>query len=608
MAPRTRLIAGTGIGLVLAAAVFIVYQTRSALTDATSDLASARTFAFTAAALNRTPAPNIAYFASPVTFNSAALYRGKLYLCGSAGLFTSGSEWRVGQELPAAPLVGVSVGLASDSHEPELWIATAGEGLLAFNGMKFRHIRPREPKHRKLTSVLALPSGRVLAGTESAGVLAYDGRSLAPLHDELKTGHITALAGDDNAVWIGFLGQGLREWRGGEVQSIDGLPDSQVLSLATAGDRAYVGTALGTAAVRSGRVERVYAEDLFARSLIVDDDKLTVGTLEQGVVTVPLRSGRGRAYDVSGSVNALVSANNKLIAVTSDGVFDTATGERVYAAAGAVLSDRNISALAEDREGRLWVGYFDRGLDILHADGRAAHVEDEHLFCVNRIVHAQNHAAVATANGLAFVDRDGRKQQVLGRDAGLLANHVTDVAIRENGLVAATPAGLTFIENDTPRSLYAFHGLVNNHVYALGTADGAVLAGTLGGASLLRADIVQANFTTANSRLTHNWITAVARVANEWWLGTYGEGVLKLDTQGRISSFSDMPRAIVNPNAMLAVEGRVYAGTLGDGLLVYSDGRWRNASEGLPSANVTAIATCRGGICVGTDNGLVRIR
>lgn len=608
MAPRTLLTAATGMVLVLAGAVVIFYQTRSALTDATSHMASERTFAFTAATLNRTPAPNIEYFASPVSFNGAAVYRGKLYLCGPAGLFSSGGEWRVGQELPAAPLVGMSVGLASDSRELELWIATDGEGLLAFDGTNFRHVRPREAKHRKMTSVLALPSGRVLAGTASAGVLAYDGRSLAPLHDELKTGHITALAGDDNAVWIGFLGQGLREWRGGEVRIIDGLPDPQVLSLATSGDRVYAGTALGTAAVRGRRVERVYAEDLLARSLLVDEDKLTVGTLEQGVVTVPLRSGRGRTYDVSGSVNALIAANNKLVAVSSDGVVDVATGERVFAAAGAVLSDRNISALAQDDEGRLWVGYFDRGLDILHAGGHAAHFEDEHLFCVNRIVHAQNHAAVATANGLVFVDRDGRKRQVLGRDAGLLANHVTDVALRENGLVAATPAGLTFIENDTPRSLYAFHGLVNNHVYALGTAEGAVLAGTLGGASLLRGDIVQANYTTANSRLTHNWITAVARVANEWWLGTYGEGILKLDSQGRISSFPDMPRAIVNPNAMLAADGRVYAGTLGDGLLVHSAGRWRNASEGLPSANVTAIAPCRGGICVGTDNGLVRIR
>jgi len=56
------------------------------------------------------------------------------------------------------------------------------------------------------------------------------------------------------------------------------------------------------------------------------------------------------------------------------------------AAEPAVLSDRNISALAADRSGRLWVGYFDRGLDLMEPDfGRTTHVENEHVFCVNRI-------------------------------------------------------------------------------------------------------------------------------------------------------------------------------------------------------------------------------
>jgi ligand-binding sensor domain-containing protein len=256
----------------------------------------------------------------------------------------------------------------------------------------------------------------------------------------------------------------------------------------------------------------------------------------------------------------------------------------------------------------LWVGYFDRGLDIVETNGRARHIEDEHLFCINRIVHARDYTAVATANGLVLLDREGRRRQILGRNEGLLSNHVTDVALRDDEMIAATPAGLTFLGGGAPRSLYAFHGLVNNHVYSVAAAEGALVAGTLGGASLLRGDTVQANYTTANSRLPQNWITSVARVAGEWWLGTYGEGVLKLDAHGRVSSFPDMPRAVVNPNAMLAWNDSVYAGTLSDGLLVYSGGRWRNASAGLPSVNVTAIAPCGSSVCAGTDNGLVRLR
>jgi len=49
-----------------------------------------------------------------------------------------------------------------------------------------------------------------------------------------------------------------------------------------------------------------------------------------------------------------------------------------------LLKDNNIAALAPDSEGRLWVGYFDRGLEIVDmASSKASqHIEDEHVYCV----------------------------------------------------------------------------------------------------------------------------------------------------------------------------------------------------------------------------------
>jgi len=44
--------------------------------------------------------------------------------------------------------------------------------------------------------------------------------------------------------------------------------------------------------------------------------------------------------------------------------------------------------------------------------------------------------------------------------------------------------------------MYAFQGLVNNHVYALGVSGDALVAGTLGGLSLLNKGDVQFNYTT----------------------------------------------------------------------------------------------------------------
>jgi hypothetical protein len=286
---------------------------------------------------------------------------------------------------------------------------------------------------------------------------------------------------------------------------------------------------------------------------------------------------------------------------------------RVLSPASTMLADRNISALAVDNTERLWVGYFDRGLDLFEPSFRSAvHIEDDNVFCINRIVPnaAAGTIAVATANGLVLFDQSGKKRQVLGRADGLLADHVTDAALYGSGMVLATPAGLTFLDASGPRSLYAFHGLVNNHVYAVGVAGTEVVAGTLGGISVLENENVAANYTVANRGLTHNWISAVVRTGNDWMVGTYGGGIVRLLATGRFEPLDVATGKFeVYPNAMLATDQHVLAGTLNKGLYVYNraTSRWSVITDGLPSLTVTALAAGQGFIYVGTDNGLVRI-
>ena len=83
-----------------------------------------------------------------------------------------------------------------------------------------------------------------------------------------------------------------------------------------------------------------------------------------------------------------------------------------------------------------------------------------------------------------------------------------------------------------------------------------------------------------------NWITALAQVGDEWFVGSYGGGIFRLDATGRCETFPDAAGAfVVNPNAMLASGQRVYAGTLERGLYVYDRGlgRWSDVTAALPS-------------------------
>jgi ligand-binding sensor domain-containing protein len=316
------------------------------------------------------------------------------------------------------------------------------------------------------------------------------------------------------------------------------------------------------------------------------------------------------------TVEQFLAVGDARYALATDGLLrreQDGAWRRILGGGGGQLTDRDVSALLVASDGRLWVGYFDRGLDILSATGgKVEHVENEHVFCVNRIVEdtRQGAVAVATANGLVIFNRDGQQKQVLGREAGLIADHVTDVALYNGGMALATPAGITFLDRSGAHSIYAFQGLVNNHVYALGANGDKLVAGTLGGLSLLSGGEVRKNLNTATSGLKHNWITALAEVGNDWLVGTYGAGVMRLMADGSVMP-TEATRAgvVVNPTAMAADGRMVLAGTLGQGLLVgdANGTRWKTVTAGLPSLNVTAVAIYKGVVYVGTENGLVKI-
>jgi ligand-binding sensor domain-containing protein len=503
--------------------------------------------------------------------------------------------------------------------------------VLWFDGRGFRQLLPGSTAARDITALLPLASGGLLIGTRQLGLLLFDGKTLTIFHSALANLNITALAGDDGDFWVGTRNRGVFHWHAGQIDSFDGssgLPDSQVEAIALAADKAYVGTPLGVEEFGEqdgrGSPSRTLAPGFFAHALAVNGDTLTIASIDQGICEVTLIPKRTLRTKEGESVEAeSFFIDGGLFAVGVQGVFRrTPSGEwaRVLDAASSSLADRNIAALSFATDGRLWIGYFDHGMDILSLDGqgRAKHVEDDHVFCVNRIVADPNRNTmdVATANGLVLLDTAGHERQILLRRDGLIADQVTDVLIERDRTVVGTPAGLTFIDAGGMQSIYAFHGLVNNHVYTLADSPhkNDLLAGTLGGISLLDvqspAQGVRRNLTIANSGLKHNWTTAIVAVDDGWFVGTYGGGIMRLDSAGHFSAMDGVGSPIeINPNAMLVTGRHVFAGSLGDGLLAYdrASRRWSRVSAGLPSMNVTAIAEHGGQIYVGTDNGAVRI-
>ena len=360
--------------------------------------------------------PGFEALSAPAVFRSAASFEGRLYLAGPAGLYAYALDgtpehiYRTGLDLPAAPLGAMRVGTLADAREPELLIATGGEGVLAFDGHGFRQIRPRNAEARQVTALEPLSSGRLLMGTAKLGLLVWDGKALSRFHATTNNTYVTAIAGTEAELWVGTLDRGVLHWRGGQTETIgeaEGLPDARVESLAVDGERVFVGTPVGVAELDGGKVARVLAAGRYAKARLVDGGDLMVGQGDGGVLRVSLDGRAGRAAwagvrrnigftaerTAGGeAVEQVLAVGDARYAVTGSGltVSEADGGWRTAIAGGEhLLTDRDVSQVMVASDGRIWVGYFDRGLDILAATGGAVtHIEDEHVFCVNRIVEA----------------------------------------------------------------------------------------------------------------------------------------------------------------------------------------------------------------------------
>lgn len=623
---------------VVAAAGFVVWRASRAVRVSTDEVRAERALGFEIRPY--LPPVNEIFepVRSPAVFLQAVRFQNHLYIAGPAGLEeydpngTFVREFQAGRELPGSPLVALQVGVLADSPEPELILATADQGILVFDGRGFRRIYAKDAEVRGVTSILPVSAGHLLIGTKKRGVLVYDGKKIQELHPTLSRMYVTALAGSEVDLWVGTLEQGVKHWHAGTTETFEeqqNLPDRQVQAIALAGEKTYVGTPLGVAEFDRGQFSRLLGEGALVTALYANEEELLIGSQDQGVVRVPLQGRRSGATTVGAAnlseVRQFLEIEDGVVILTRTGLFETnAHGfgwKEVLKPRTEVLSDRNISALASDKRGQLWVGYFSRGLDILpsglggeqaNVRAHALHVENDRVFCVNRIWPETkgDRVEVATANGLVRFGASGSQEQVLTKADGLIADHVTDVAPYRDGLAIATPAGITFLDADGARSMYSFHGLVNNHVYALGVFGDDLMAGTLGGLSAIEKGFVHANYTAGSSGLKQNWITAVEHVDGEWMIGTYGSGVVGMDNDGKFHGYETATAAMeINPNAMLVTPEHVFAGTIGDGLLVYDRAkrRWTALIDGLPSGNVTALAESNGYVYVGTDNGLVRL-
>ena len=595
---------------------------------------------------------------------AVASFAGVRYLATSGGLIALDEGGKVKRRfttldgLPENDLTALAV------FRERLFAGTSSAGLVAFDGQSFSGYRFTKPRATHV-SVLVSTESELLIGTLDGGLFEYNGERFSRRFNS-ATGadfiRVTALLPFETRLYIGTQDSGLYIWREAHIEHIttdEGLASPHVTGLAVLppsfSEKGAVGVAtdFGVAALNDANRIKLFSNRPNVTSLAVSGGHLWAGLFSGGIVDLSAsdagqtdsenRSSRSEAVGLPASAPATVCpSKGRLWVLTPEGAFareERATRPAFESVAGALAGERvltagHITALASDGAGRLWVGYFDRGLDLIapETSQRLSHIEDDRVREINHLAfdRSEDRMLAATSRGLVVFGR-GLKQMVMTREqGGLINDSVAHVSLGEidsqllastamapasakspaRAMVLATAGGLTEVIGGRARSITAFHGLASNHLYSSASVGSRLFVGSLAGLVELEGLRVVRAYKTSNSRLSHDWVTALAEADGALYVGTNGGGVDALLPTGEWVNFAgELGKFEVNQNAMHYDGGRLYVGTSDRGLLVYNtrDRRWTRISAGLASQSVTAITSDDQFVYVGTLNGLVRI-
>jgi len=160
-----RAVVAASVVAILSLGALVIWRSSQAIHSASEDVRAEHEFRFVAQPLPQPVNAGFEQVSSPAVFLQAARFEDHLYIASPAGLLEYTPEgallhqYAVGRELPGSPLIALATGVLADSHDPELVVATANDGLLAFNGRSFRQILPTSTDARAITAILPAPPG-----------------------------------------------------------------------------------------------------------------------------------------------------------------------------------------------------------------------------------------------------------------------------------------------------------------------------------------------------------------------------------------------------------------------------------------------------------------
>jgi ligand-binding sensor domain-containing protein len=542
--------------------------------------------------------------------------------------------------------------------DSKLFIGTQTQGLLSFDGERFESYRWLDRDPQAITSLLA-DNGRLLIGTFNGGLIEFDGRRFTELKagaEHARLRRVNHLDKYGTRLYVGTFDDGLWLLDAGRwlhFQIEDGLASNRIVGVVESGENVFVATDFGLASATTASLlnERANQQRRFrllttlpsltslvnyGELLLFSKDDGEIMALEKDAAARPSALIKSLAWHLPNELSGsrLDVVDDKLWLLSNQGIWQTGENEPAQTRSSIsltpfstanerrTLASNLISALAFDGDGKLWAGNFRRGIDVFTGEGKKiTHLESEGVREINFLLpETQASMLAATSQGVVRFDVQFRSTGMTKAD-GLPGNSVMNLALDDsansfekkpnhpNDFVLATNRGLSFNQSGRWRTLTTVQGLPSDQIYAALFFKHSLFIGTLNGLAEVESNRVVRVFKDSNSKLTHNWVTALCAAGERLFVGTYGGGVFELAASNDLYGMtSEIGATVVNPNAMWSDGEMLFVGTL-DGAWVFDlhTQKWTHLKDELPSKTVLSITGDDGSVYFGTTNGIARI-
>jgi signal transduction histidine kinase/ligand-binding sensor domain-containing protein len=445
-------------------------------------------------------------------------------------------------------------------------------------------------------SMTQTADGYIWMGT-SKGLVRYGGWNFMPVPQDGSSVEtkvpISAVLADSNELWVADDHTHLFRYAAGRLSAR--IPDNgkhsryltALLGRTRAGWPLFASEAQGIVEYEHGSARVLLDPSMMPHSPTAitqtADGAFWIGSRDSGVLRLTFRMGAPEIQRVAGltniKVNCLLPIGDSALLIGTDKGLLSVHNDNL-SEVSPELGSLQILALASGREGDVWIGSEAR---VFKAPARDIDREGK--------IHALDSIKVHGTVSALFEDRDGDlwigEPDVVERyrasgfttylsSAGLPCTNCGAIHIDQQDRVWFAPwnGGLFLLSQGSIRTLEAA-GIKNDTVYSIagGGADELWIARKYGGLTRLhlQGDRLQAETYTQREGLAKDSVYAVYR----------------------------------------AQDGTVWAGTLGDGLSRFRDGKWHtfDTRDGLPSNTISAITgNTAGDVFVGTRSGLAVLR